>query len=633
MKGVCISLVLLLAGTCLSLTPSSFLNTADFKRLEDLFDGHLSARKDIQSVHYAALGAKLVGKKVSNSQDVCKYLKSKVDTDASNLYFIAKAAAALPGCKLTIPADTIQVLQKAAVDKAGVPELYQAVGALLALGEKVNSKTVSAALQSALKKDDSVLSLGYAFHVASELEGDVGAFMDRVEDAVVQADEVDGQYLQYEGGVGITSTIVSGAYRLAERAGKRPAITDEQALKFANYLINRKSIQSLKGAYHLVNGLTMFCTNKFHLPVVVSLASPAALSPRQPRLTVQVTDLLGRPLAGDLSLLAESATRLSDDAVVVSKSPFTPSKTDKSMYELDMLASTPGRGFYRLVVSAKPSKPDGRLIGNTAAQLRVKVLTQMSIESVELAVADSDQATASRTHQIAQFSKLGSVLEADSQQKLLLKFTVLDKQTKKPMRCHQAFVRLAEKETGREVVFVAEPDAQLVYRFDMSLSAQAKRFQSRSGLYAVELILGDPVIENAAAWTMADVRLQFSDQPPKDADSLYTPRPTIQHKFREPEARPSPFISTIFTGLVGVPLLVMLILWARIGVNISNFPISLAGIGFVAGIGGIFSLYYCFFLQLDMFATVKYLFGLGVVTFLCGHSTLAKLAANRKPKA
>ena len=95
------------------------------------------------------------------------------------------------------------------------------------------------------------------------------------------------------------------------------------------------------------------------------------------------------------------------------------------------------------------------------------VLTQMSIESVELAVADSDQATASRTHQIAQFSKLGSVLEADSQQKLLLKFTVLDKQTKKPMRCHQAFVRLAEKETGREVVFVAEPDAQLVYRFDM----------------------------------------------------------------------------------------------------------------------------------------------------------------------
>ena len=58
------------------------------------------------------------------------------------------------------------------------------------------------------------------------------------------------------------ATVVTGAYRLAEKANKRPAITDEQAVKFANYLVNRKAIQSVKGAYHLVNGLTMFCTNK-----------------------------------------------------------------------------------------------------------------------------------------------------------------------------------------------------------------------------------------------------------------------------------------------------------------------------------------------------------------------------------
>ena len=31
-----------------------------------------------------------------------------------------------------------------------------------------------------------------------------------------------------------------------------------------------------------------------------------------------------------------------------------------------------------------------------------------------------------------------------------------------------------------------------------------------------------------------------------------------------------------------------------------------------------------------MFSTVKYLFGVGVVTFLCGHDTLARLAAKRK---
>ena len=47
-------------------------------------------------------------------------------------------------------------------------------------------------------------SLGYAFHLAAELDGDLTPFLDRIEDAVVQADEVDQKFLQYEGGVGIT---------------------------------------------------------------------------------------------------------------------------------------------------------------------------------------------------------------------------------------------------------------------------------------------------------------------------------------------------------------------------------------------------------------------------------------------
>ncbi|KAF0311923.1 Dolichyl-diphosphooligosaccharide--protein glycosyltransferase subunit 2 [Amphibalanus amphitrite] len=632
MNGIQLCLVLGLVVCSLGLTPNTFLNSDDFKRLEELFQGHLTAKKDLQSVHYAALGVKVIGKVASNAQDVCKYLKSQVTQEPTDLYYVAKAAAALPGCKLTMPADVVQNLQKSASDKATVSELYHSTGALLALGNTINSKTISQTLQVALKKDDSVLNLGYAFHLAAELDGDLTPFLDRVEDAVVQADEVDHKYLQYEGGVGITSTVVTGAYRLAEKANKRPAITDEQAVKFANYLVNRKAIQSVKGAYHLVNGLTMFCTNKFHLPAVVSLASSAALSSAKPKLTVQVTDLLGRPLPHDITLLAESATRQEDDAVVVSKSPFTPSKSDKSQFELDMLASTPGRGFYRLVVSAKPSKPDARLIGNTGAELRVKVLTQMSLENVELGVTDSDQTSAPRMNTVVQHSKLATVLEADVHQKLVLKFTILDKQTKKPMRCHQAFVRLEHQKTGRELIFVAEPDNSLVYKLDVSVDAQAKKPGVRAGKYAVQLMIGDPVVDNALAWTLADVVLQFPDGDKADPVDIYAPKPEIKHTFREPEPRPAAVISSVFTGLVLAPLLVMLILWARVGINVRQFPISLSAIGFLAGIGAIFALYVGFWLQLNMFTTVKYLFGIGVVTFLCGHDTLARLAAKRKQK-
>jgi oligosaccharyltransferase complex subunit delta (ribophorin II) len=73
----------------------------------------------------------------------------------------------------------------------------------------------------------------------------------------------------------------------------------------------------------------------------------------------------------------------------------------------------------------------------------------------------------------------------------------------------------------------------------------------------------------------------------------------------------------------------MFVAWLKIGVNISNMPFSLASIGFHAGLASIFGLYYCFWLQLDMFTTIKYLIMISVVTFLCGNSLLVKLAEKR----
>lgn len=51
-------------------------------------------------------------------------------------------------------------------------------------------------------------SLGYAFHVGAQLKGEVGSIFERIEDAVVQADEVDGRMLQFEGGLSITGELL-----------------------------------------------------------------------------------------------------------------------------------------------------------------------------------------------------------------------------------------------------------------------------------------------------------------------------------------------------------------------------------------------------------------------------------------
>ena len=108
------------------------------------------------------------------------------------------------------------------------------------------------------------------------------------------------------------------------------------------------------------------------------------------------------------------------------------------------------------------------------------------------------------------------------------------------------------------------------------------------------------------------------------------PKPEITHVFREPEKRPPTVVSTAFTALCLAPFFVMLIVWMNLGVNISAFPFSLSSIGFHCGVGGIFGLYYFFWVQLNMFDTIKYLIMLSVVTFLCGNSMLVKIAQRRK---
>jgi hypothetical protein len=48
--------------------------------------------------------------------------------------------------------------------------------------------------------------------------GDLVALVERVEDALVQADEVDGRMLQFEGGLSVTSVVLTGAAALTKKA-------------------------------------------------------------------------------------------------------------------------------------------------------------------------------------------------------------------------------------------------------------------------------------------------------------------------------------------------------------------------------------------------------------------------------
>ena len=623
--------LLCLLAAAASLSPSSNLNTVDRARLTGLFRSSLAG--DTASAHFSVLGLKLLGEAVPGESDICSQLAATAgETNVELLYHATGTAAAL-GCPLSPSKEAADALNAATAAGATTASIFFAAQAQTSVGVKLDSEAIKKSLMAALKKDDSLLSLGLAFHTAALLSGDLSKFFDRIEEAVVQADEVNGEMLQFEGGLSVTSVVLTGAAKLAVKAKTLLPVTGDQAVKFANYLMSRKSVQQPKGAFHLLEAVHTMSNNPQHVPVVLALASPVAVSADNPHLVVSLTDLAGNS-PGEFVVVLETATRQEDGAVVAAKQELT-HLTTTPKYTTDLMAANPPAGFYELVLTAKPVKPDPRFVGNSAT-LTVKVLTTMAVENAELKIVDTEQGTAGRTTKL-EFPKLSSAkLSLDYKEKISVSFTVLDAATGKAMSVHQAFVKLTHQASGSEIIYVAEPTTtnggkNKQYLFELDLSTAAGDFGGKAGGYSVSVLLGDAVITNPASWHAANLELSLpADSAGKEA-GMYEAKPEIRHLFRQPEPRPSAVVSNAFTLLCLSPLLIMLVLWARIGANCSSFPFSAAAVGFHLGLAGIFLLYAFFWLQLNMFQTMKYLTVLGVITFLCGNSLLASIS--RKTKA
>jgi len=612
----------------LSLSVSSHLTRSDRARFSSIFSTSLAGTSDTASLHYAILGTKLLGEDVPDTQALCKQLtKNSGETNVETLYQSSTAAASL-GCPLTLTPEAAAAVASNLAEGATTASIYFAAKTQVSVGSKLDSPSVLKALSKAVKKDDSLLSLGLAFHTASLCEGDLSKFFDRIEDAVVQADEVDGKLLQFEGGLSVTSVVLTGAANLAIKAKNKLPVTGEQAVKFANYLMSRKSVQQAKGIFHLLEAISTMAANPQHVPLSVSLASAISVSSAEPNVVVSVTDLAGGN-PGAMAVVLETATRVEDGAVIAAKQSLIHMvTTDK--YTVDLMTANPPAGFYELVLSANPVKPDPRFVGNTGVVVTVKVLATIEVQDVEFRVTDSETGGRGKVHELVFPNKAGPAIAVDHKEHMSLSFNIVDSASKKPLAVHQAFVCLTDVISGAEIHYVAEKGSDNNYKFELDLNSAAGDFNSKAGDYSVSLVLGDAVISNPTRWVAATVSINFPENEESAPPSIYDPRPEITHLFRAPEARTAPIISNSFTLLCLSPFLVMLILWARIGANISNLPLSLSAVGFHLGLGAIFGLYALFWLQLNMFQTVKYLVVLGVVTFLCGNTLLSGIAKKSK---
>ncbi|KAI5711985.1 hypothetical protein M8J76_011083 [Diaphorina citri] len=618
----------------------SYINSNDKAQLKNVFTSNV-ASKDLASVYYSVLGLKLLQSAVPKEQELCKLFLDSSKNPATNdvSYYAASGWKALQ-CKGTFatPDLTKKLDSIIAQESSSLADIYYASQALSSLAQKIQEPAkVVKNVKNALKKDDSLSNLGYALHIATLL-GPEGSFMfDRIEDIIVQADEIDSKYLQFEGGLSTTALIISGVYQLSQGLNKPPALSSEQAVKFANYFVSRRSVPTAKGAYHLLNVAKIFSSNKFHIPVVISVAGDVSISLEQPLVKASVTDLLGNPLPNSLTVTAESVTKVLDNVVVASKLKFAPVSNQKGVYSLNFMEKKPEPGSYRFSVSAAPTPADTKLVGATGSSLSVKVMCWLTLVDASIGTLDTERTTKPKLETITFPNKLSRQLEADSQQRLILQFSLKDRQTSKPATVHQAFVRLSNKETGQEVIMVVETPtgAEKVYKFDVDLGAKSSVLNHQSGVYSVSLIVGDAVVANSFVWDIATIQLKLTESPSPAASHTskqlyYKPKPEITHMFREAERRPPVFVSNLFTALVLLPILILFILWGKLGINISNFPFRLSAIAFHLCLGGIFVLFGFFWLQLNMFETLKYLFFLSIITFYTGNSLLSHIASSKK---
>lgn len=623
---------------CQALTLSTYVTPADKERYKAKLLA--SSGDGLAVLEKTAVGLSVLGVALPEPDKICKTIKQKLTEkkkdDVESLYYAAfltkKLADSGAKCDASL-ADAEATFSEAIKTAANSQSILYSTAGLSFLGRQIDSAKVTAALDAAIKADDSPLSIAYALKAASFLKGDLKKYHDLIEDVIAQSDEVDDKYAQFEGGFIVTAKVIDAAYKLSQAAGLAPTVTEDKVVKFANYFLSRKHTESKEEIGYLLEVIQSLTTNKFHIPVAVSLASSVSVSEKSPLVAVRVTDLLGNNL-GKLTVTADTARHLGDDAVVLSKKPFTASASDASLFELELMKAKPIFGFYWITISVVSQQPqkEPKLLGTSGAEVEVKVVIQAAVDSVDITVADKEQNSVTKSSKIQHPNKIA--LEADYHQRLTVRFTVLDKVAGKAMEAHQTFVRLTNTKTKQEVIFVAEEDTAKAYKFELDVGAKAKDFNSLSGKYTLDLIVGDAVIENPIMWTLADIQLTFHDEitPSTEDQYRYSKKPEIKHLFREPEKRPPAFVSNLFTALLIVPVIILFGLWLKIGVNISNFPFTISAVGFHVGLTAIFALYTCYFLKLNMFTTLRYLGIIGIPTFLFGQKLLSLIAARSSRK-
>lgn len=89
-------------------------------------------------------------------------------------------------------------------------------------------------------------------------------------------------------------------------------------------------MQTPKGAANFLSSIHLLANNPWEKPTCIAVADDGlTISSKQPLIKVKVSNILGKPLSPVPSVVADSATKIGDEIVVLSKKSLQSNANDK----------------------------------------------------------------------------------------------------------------------------------------------------------------------------------------------------------------------------------------------------------------------------------------------------------------
>ncbi|PHU17970.1 Dolichyl-diphosphooligosaccharide--protein glycosyltransferase subunit 2 [Capsicum chinense] len=460
--------------------------------------------------------------------------------------------------------------------------------------------------------------------------------LEKYDDGAYYFDEklVDAQ--GHQGPLSASSAVVCGITSFATVSAENLNLPGDKILGLARFFLGIGVPGNAKDLYYQVEALASLENNRVSMPLILSLPTNVLSLTRKDPLKVNVNTVLGAAAPSLTVKLKQIFSSGSKDSSVIDQDLKFDHKN--AVHYLDALPKDIDVGSYVFTFEVVLHDSEHRMIYATGGRTKVPIHITgvIKVNNAEISALDSDLGNVETRKKLDLAGENSVCLSANHLQKLRLSFQ-LTSPLGHALKPHQAFLKLTH-ESKLEHIFVVHNSGKQ-FEIILDFLGLVEKFFYLSGRYDIELTVGDAVMENSFLQPLGSVELDLPEPPEKaalppplvvDPSSRFGPKEEIAHIFRAPEKRPPRNLSYAFLALVLLPFVGFLVGLLRLGVNLKNFPTSAPAtfaILFHLAIAAVLSLYFLFWLKLNLFITLKALGFLGIFLLFVGHRTLSHLAS------